>query len=76
MLIVYMLLFVTVIWMKDTNELVDDGSRYQFTQSGQKFQLQIKNVLADDTSQYTLCAVDSAGKTVAAFSLNVFSNID
>ncbi|XP_065220483.1 twitchin isoform X27 [Planococcus citri] len=65
-----------VVWMKDLQQIKDDDVRYQFTQSNQKFQLTISNVMHDDTAQYTVCATHETGETSAAFSLNVFLNAD
>lgn len=62
--------------MKDLQQIKDDDVRYQFTQSNQRFQLTISNVMHDDTAQYTVCATDETGETSSAFSLNVFVNAD
>lgn len=66
----------SVIWMKDSQIIKDDDVRFQFTQSGKKFQLTISNAMPDDTAQYAVCASDSSGEISAAFSLNVLTSAE
>lgn len=62
--------------MKDSQIIKDDDVRFQFTQSGKKFQLTISNAMPDDTAQYAVCASDSTGEISAAFSLNVLTSAE
>lgn len=63
--------YFTVTWQKDGKVVEEDKKKYQFTDSGSKFQLKVLNLTNDDSGQYTVKASDGSSDNFSAFCLNV-----